>query len=94
MGKKRGASHNVIAPVLPRVIGDPPLYGLSYPKSRIRQFAEANKRNPTNAERRFRHILMRLNRGVSATALPYATRCQRQMDCGFLLSRGAVGNRA
>ena len=62
VGKKSGASH--IAPILPRVIGDPPLYGLVYPKSRIRQFAAANKWNPTNAERRFRHILMRLNRGV------------------------------
>ena len=63
MGKKKPSS-NAIAPVLPRVIGDPPLYGLVYSKSRVRQFAAANKRNPTNAERRFRHILMRLNGGA------------------------------
>jgi very-short-patch-repair endonuclease len=46
------------------MIGHPPLYGLVYSKSRIRQFAAANKRNPTNAERRFGQILMRLNGGV------------------------------
>jgi very-short-patch-repair endonuclease len=40
-----------------------PLYDV-YPMCRIRRFAAANRLNPTNAERRFRHILMRLNGGV------------------------------
>ena len=60
MGKKPSQS----SLTLPRVIGETPVYGFAYPKSRIRRFAAANKRNPTNAERRFGHILMGLNGGI------------------------------
>lgn len=49
---------------IPRVVGEHPLT-TEYPvRSRIREFADSNRKNPTPAERELRRILDQLNGGV------------------------------
>jgi len=62
---KRGRRTSIIsAVVLPRVIGDPPVFGPVYSRSYISRFASRMRRKPTQAEREFKNFLLSLNGGV------------------------------
>lgn len=50
--------------MLPRVVYEPTIYELTYPKANIRRFAELMRRHPTPAERRFDELFGRLNGGA------------------------------
>ena len=50
--------------VLPRVVGEPSIFGFSYPKSRIRTFAHKNRSKMTKAEARLKSILSTVNGGA------------------------------
>lgn len=50
--------------VLPRVIGDAPVFVASYSKSHIRKNAEERRANPTQAEAELQRILISLNGGA------------------------------
>ena len=50
--------------VLPRVVGEPSLFGFNYPKSRIRTFARENRNKMTKAEARLKAILSSVNGGA------------------------------
>lgn len=52
------------SPVLPRVVGEPSIFGITYPKSRIRQFADENRSKMTEAENRLKSILNAVNGGA------------------------------
>lgn len=52
------------SPVLPRVVGEPSIFGMSYPKSRIRQFSADNLNKMTKAETRLKFILSTVNGGA------------------------------
>ncbi len=50
--------------VLPRVVGDPPIFVRSYSKSHIAKHAAKRRANPIKAEAELRRILNSLNGGV------------------------------
>jgi very-short-patch-repair endonuclease len=53
-----------MAVVVPRVIGDPPIFELRYPKCAVRRFADQNRRKRTPAEKRFEAVVNDLANGV------------------------------
>ena len=62
---KRGLRTSTISGmVLPRVVGDPPVFGPVYPRSYISRFASRMRRKPTQAEREFKNFLLSLNDGA------------------------------
>ena len=62
---KRGLrTFTTSAVVLPRVIGDPSVFGPFYSRSYISRFASRMRRKPTQAERQFKNFLLSLNGGV------------------------------
>lgn len=50
--------------ILPRVIGEPPIFACAYSKSHIRKNAEKRRANPTKAEAELERLLNSLNGGV------------------------------
>lgn len=50
--------------ILPRVVGDPPIFSEADRKSKIRRYAEDRLRRPTKAEEELHRILNSLNNGI------------------------------